>query len=119
MLPSDYVRAGWVKGTNAVDSMEEDVSPSDKEACKWCLEGAVEAWATSLPAELNPSKVRGMWHSVLCLVKEKEHEVSSFGKKWTVNYKTPWAFNDDQSDPKPVIELLEAAERKAGFRDEE
>ncbi len=34
---------GWTKGTYAKDANGKDVGPSDPRACRWCLDGAIQA----------------------------------------------------------------------------
>ena len=39
--PSDYIRKGWCKNTNALDDNGYSCEPTAPYAVKWCLAGAV------------------------------------------------------------------------------
>jgi hypothetical protein len=43
LKPSDYVRKGWCQRYLAVDDDGMYVSPTGRDACKWCLYGSIAA----------------------------------------------------------------------------
>ena len=45
---AELVELGWTQGEFACDRADNAVSPTDAQACRWCLEGSLRAAAAEL-----------------------------------------------------------------------
>ena len=120
MLPSEYVRMGWIQGYSAID---DDCNPLDygdePEAIAWCLTAACNAACLTPepdPPLLGEKKISDITDVVEEILKERgqlppmpavQDEHTSAASRW----------NDmPERTQEEVIEVLEEAERRMGLR---
>ena len=96
MKPSEYIKKGWTRGTNARDSEGHVVSPRAKEASTWCASGSIEA-AFDSSDETNME----FRHHVRLLLTKKKGNLS--------------VWNDNLKTSRQVIKLFEQVEQELGL----
>ena len=120
MLPSEYIRIGWIQGCMAIDEDWAELEYGDEpEAVAWCLTGACNAACLAPqpdPPQLGEMRISRIADVVEAILEERE-QLPPASVVPDGHSRSAERWNDmPERTQAEVIELLEEAERRLGLR---
>lgn len=119
VLPSEFLRIGWIKDILAIAENKEDISPNSNEAVGWCILGS---FCAALDIESEYPRMYDKYDDFMASLRheellsylgfiDKDEKIETFGP--TISIVT---FNDEAKDVLEILEIVESIELHLGWR---